>query len=348
MNAHPIDLRSDTVTKPSEGMRRAMATAEVGDDVFGEDPTVNRLQRVVAEMLGKEAALFVPSGSMANQICIKVHTQPGDEIIAEEGSHVFNYEAAGAAFLSNVQVHTVKGTRGVMDLKSVLAAIRPALYYMPRTRLICLENTHNRAGGTVYPLVAIVEMNEFARQRGLRLHLDGARLWNASVATGLGPEVFARYFDSVSVCLSKGLGAPVGSVITGERGFIDEARHYRKLFGGGMRQAGILAAAGLYAIEHNIARLAEDHEKTRELARELSTVPGIALDMDSIHTNMLMIDVGPSGRNPGDMLERFAKGGVLLSSGNGTCLRAVTHLDVTFDEVRKAGAIICEVVSELT
>jgi threonine aldolase len=348
MKTNPIDLRSDTVTRPSEAMRRAMAVAEVGDDVFGEDPTVNRLQSLVAEMLGKEAALFVPSGSMANQISIKVHTEPGDEIIAGKESHVFNYETAGSAFLSNVQVHPVDGVRGALDIEGVTAAIRPALYYMPRTRLICLENTHNRAGGTVYPLPEIAEIHELAANRGLKLHLDGARLWNACVATGLTPETYARHFDSVTVCLSKGLGAPVGSLIVSDRSFIEEARHFRKLFGGGMRQVGILAAAGLYAIEHNIARLAEDHEKTLVLAREVLEASGLVIDMKSVHTNILMMDIARTGIDPQKMLDLLAGRGVLLTPGNGTRLRAVTHLDVTLEEVHRAATIICEVVSEFT
>ena len=216
----PIDLRSDTVTRPTPEMRQAMAEAEVGDDVYGEDPTVNRLQERVAELLGKEAALYVPSGTMGNQLCVKVHTQPGDEIVVERGSHVFNYETGGAAFLSNVQVHTVEGERGIMRADAIRRAIRPALYYMPRTSLICLENTHNRAGGTIYPMPVIEEVRALALSAGIRMHLDGARLWNACAAPALEPLDYARHFDSVSVCLSKGLGAPVGSLLCGSAPFV--------------------------------------------------------------------------------------------------------------------------------
>jgi len=317
-----------------------MAKAEVGDDVFGEDPTVNRLQERVAAMLGKEAALFVPSGTMGNQICIKVHTQPGDEIIVEAGAHVFNYETGGAAFLSNVQVHTLSGERGRLMVEEIRRAVRPALYYMPKTRLICIENTNNRAGGTIYPLELVKEISEFARHTGIKVHLDGARLWNACVATGVSPKDYAAYCDSVSVCLSKGLGAPVGSVIAGERIFIDEARHYRKIFGGGMRQAGILAAAGLYALEHNIDRLEEDHQKAAWLASELATIPGCVIDLKSVQTNIIIIDIERSGHTPEEIIARLQQHGVLLSMGNYMGLRAVTHLDVSMDEVKRAASVI--------
>jgi len=344
MNPTMIDLRSDTVTRPSPAMREAMAKAEVGDDVFGEDPTVNRLQENVARLLGKEAALFVPSGTMANQLCIKTHTQPGDEVIAEAGAHVFNYETAGAAFLSNVQVHTIPGIHGQLSLTDIRRAVRPSLYYMPRTRLICLENTHNRAGGTVYPIEGIREVSEFARSAGIKMHLDGARLWNACAATGLAPGEYARYFDSVSVCLSKGLGAPVGSVITGSREFIQDAHHYRKIFGGGMRQAGVLAAAGLYALEHNLDRLNEDHAKAAYLARELMKIPGFSIDPATVQTNIIIMDVERAAHPPERILALLRERRVLFSMGNYMGLRAVTHLDVTMDQVKEAAAIVQEVM----
>ncbi len=337
-----IDLRSDTVTRPSPAMREAMAGAEVGDDVFGEDPTVNRLQAEVATILGKEAALFVPSGTMGNQLCIKTHTSPGDEVIAERGAHVFNYETAGAAFLSSVQIHVIDGERGIMRADQIRKSIRPNLYYMPRTRLICLENTHNRAGGTIYSLDIIREIRTLAEEFGIRMHLDGARLWNACAATGIAPAEYARYFDSVSVCLSKGLGAPVGSVIAGPRAFIDDARHYRKIFGGGMRQAGVLAAAGLFALKNNRARLVEDHEKATWLARELSSIPGFGIDMATVQSNIIIIDVEATGRQPESILDDLKKRGVLLSAGNYMGLRAVTHLDVTKAQVEEAATAIQE------
>ncbi len=340
-----IDLRSDTVTRPSAAMRAAMCNAEVGDDVFGEDPTVNQLQSKVAALLGKEDALFVPSGTMGNQTCIKVHTQPGDEVIVERGAHIFNYETAGGAFLSSVQVHPVEGAGGVMNVEDVKKAIRPRVYYMPRTRLLCLENTHNRAGGTIYPIDAIRGLHDLARENGMMLHLDGARLWNASVVTGIAPREYAAYFDSVSVCLSKGLGAPVGSVIAGTRDFIEQARRYRKIFGGGMRQAGILAAAGIYALDNNRERLKEDHEKAAFLARELARVPGFTIDLASVQTNIIIIGVENSGKMPEDLLAALRDRGVLLTMGNYMGLRAVTHLDVSLEQVREAARVILQTVS---
>ena len=337
-----IDLRSDTVTRPSPGMRAAMTKAEVGDDVFSEDPSVNLLQKKVAEMLGKEAALFVPSGTMGNQICIKVHTQPGDEVIVEKGCHVLNYETGAIAFLSSVQANTIDGSRGVMTVEQMKRVVRPKAYYMPRTALICLENTHNRAGGTIYPIDLIKEIHTFARNEHIKLHLDGARLWNACIETGISPGDYAAYFDSVSVCLSKGLGAPVGSVIAGSQGFIDEARHYRKIFGGGMRQAGILAAAGMYALENNIARLKEDHTKARMLAEELSKVRGFSIDMESVQTNIVIIDIEQTGKSPEEILSQLRARDVLLTLGNYMGIRAVTHMDVSMEEVQRAAAVVQE------
>jgi threonine aldolase len=337
-----IDLRSDTVTRPSPGMRAAMAAAEVGDDVFGEDPTVTALQLKVAGMLGKEAALFVPSGTMGNQICIKVHTQPGDEVIAEKDCHVFNYETAGMAFLSNVQVHTVQGKHGAFTVEDVKRAIRPKAYYMPRTRLVCMENTHNRAGGTIISLDRIKEIEALARAEGLKLHLDGARLWNACAETGITPKEYASHFDSVSVCLSKGLGAPVGSVITGTAEFIADARKYRKIFGGGMRQAGVLAAAGMYALENNVGRLREDHVNARFLANALSHIPGFDIDMESVQTNIIIIGLEKFRKTPDEVLAQLRNKGVVLTPGNYMGIRAVTHLDVSAEHVKRAAAIIQE------
>jgi threonine aldolase len=343
-----IDLRSDTVTRPSAAMRRVMAEAEVGDDVFGEDPTVNRLQDQVAGMLGKEAALFVPSGTMGNQLCIKVHTRPGDEIIVEAASHVFNHETGGSAFHSGVQVHTIAGTKGQLRADQVAQAIRPRIYYMPRSRLVCLENTHNLAGGTVYPLPFIEEVSSLARREGMGMHLDGARIWNASVASGISPAEYARHFDSVSVCFSKGLGAPVGSAIAGTREFVEEARRYRKIFGGGMRQAGILAAAAIYALEHNIRRLSEDHAKAAELAGALSSAPGVSIDMGSVQTNILIIDVAGTGRTPDQLAAELRGRGVLMIPATAQTLRAVTHLDVTMDQVKHAAQVANDVFARGT
>jgi threonine aldolase len=343
-----IDLRSDTVTRPSPGMRRVMADAEVGDDVYGEDPTVNLLQRRVAGLLGKEDALFVTSGTMGNQLSIKVHTQPGDEIIVEGDAHVFQYETGGAAFLSSVQVHTVHGTRGILTPELVRGAIRPKIYYMPRTRVVCLENTHNRAGGTIYPLEVIRQIADVAREHGLRMHLDGARLWNASAATGIAPEVYAAPFDSVSVCLSKGLGAPVGSVIAGTRAFIEAALHYRKIFGGGMRQAGILAAAGIYALDHNMDRLKEDHRNARVLADVVASLPGCIIDPESVQTNIVIADITGTGRTASQVVEKLKEQGVLIGDAGSTRIRFVTHLDVSEAQVRAAAGIVREVFAQMT
>jgi threonine aldolase len=343
-----IDLRSDTVTRPSAEMRKVMAAAEVGDDVYGEDPTVNALQERVAEILGKEAALFVPSGSMGNQLCIKTHTQAGDEVIAEADAHVFQYETGGAAFLSAVQIHTVKAPRGILSPELVEDAIRPDIYYMPRTALICLENTHNRAGGTIYQIDTIAAIAGVAKAYGLRMHLDGARLWNASVATGIPPATYAKYFDSISVCLSKGLGAPVGSVITGTKEFIGKALHYRKIFGGGMRQAGILAAAGLYALDHNIGRLSEDHEKARILAEVFASVRGCEIDLPSVQSNIVIADIGGTGLKPAELVAKLKNRGVLIGEAGKTRVRLVTHLDVSMAQVRSAAEVLTDVFAGKT
>lgn len=335
-----IDLRSDTVTKPSPGMRKAIAEAEVGDDVFGEDPTVNKLQQTVAEMLGKEKALFVPSGVMGNQLAIKSHTQPGDEIIVEQNSHIFHYETVAPAIISGVQIYTIPGCRGVITAEQIKPVIRSKAYYMPNTRLIALENTHNRAGGTIFPIEEIRRVRELALENNLKMHLDGARLWNACVETGISPDEYARYFDSISVCLSKGLGAPVGSVLCGDAGFIERAHRYRKILGGGMRQLGILAAAGLYALEHNISRLKEDHEKARHFAEEVGRIPGFEIDMETVQTNIVIIDIGKRSGSTDDILRVLKEKGVLLTEGGYQKLRAVMHLDVSFEEVEQAANTI--------
>jgi threonine aldolase len=337
-----IDLRSDTVTKPSPAMREAMANAEVGDDVFGEDPTVNLLQEKVATLLGKEAALYVPSGTQANQICIKVHTQPGDEVIMEKGCHLFNYETGALAFLSNIQPHLIEGVRGIFRVEDIKKAIRPKLYYMPRSSLIAIENTHNRAGGTIYPIEVLKEIHALTRNEGIGYHLDGARLWNACVETGISPQEYASYFDSVSVCLSKGLGAPVGSVIAGSKEFIAQARKYRKIFGGGMRQAGILAAAGIYALDNNRERLKEDHAKMKYLARELVKIPSLSIDMEAVQTNIVIIGIERTGKTPEEVLALLKSKGILLTLGNWMSIRAVTHLDVSMVEIEQAVSVFHE------
>ncbi len=335
-----IDLRSDTVTKPSPEMREAMLAAEVGDDVYGEDPTVNRLQEKVARILGKEASLFVPSGVMANQLAIKVHTQPGDEIIVERDAHIFNYETAAAAVLSRVQLNTIKGVRGMLRADQIVGELRSPVYYNPRVSLVCLENTHNKAGGTIYPLQEIVRIRTLTKARKIAMHLDGARIWNASVASGITPKEYAKYFDTVSVCFSKGLGAPVGSAIAGTKRVIDLARKYRKMFGGGMRQAGILAAGALYALEHNIDRLKEDHAKAQTLASAAASIQGIEVDTDAVQTNIVIMNIEKRKERAEEMLARLKSKGVLLSEMSHTCLRAVTHIDVSHDDIVRASKIL--------
>ena len=342
-----IDLRSDTVTKPSPAMREAMAKAEVGDDVFGEDPTVNRLQEAAARLLGKEAALFVPSGTMANQLAVRLHTKPGDEIIVEAGAHVVRYESGAAAGLSGVQTCWLQGTRGILQPEQIEAAVRPPDYHNPPTTLICLENTHNRGGGTVYPLETIKAIRKVAEARGIAMHLDGARLFNAVVATGLPAAEYARHFETVSFCLSKGLGAPVGSLICADREPIVKLRRLRKMFGGGMRQAGILAAAGLHALEHNIARLAEDHVHAKKLAATLAGVPGVRINPDHVETNIVVFDIGETHRTAEDVLAALKAEGLLLVPFSATTLRAVTHLDVSRDQIEQACAILKKVLARL-
>jgi len=331
-----IDLRSDTVTRPSPAMLHAMMSAAVGDDVFGEDPTVNALQSRIASMFAKEAALFVPSGTMGNELCIKAHTQPGDEIIVEEDSHIIVYETGGPSFLAGVQMHALRGTRGVLDAGEVKRAVRPDVYYLPRTALICIENTHGRSAGSVYPLDKMKALREVTREAGVKLHLDGARLWNASVASGNPVSDYARLVDSLSVCFSKGLGAPIGSIVIGDGEFIEKVRKYRKIFGGGMRQVGILAAAALYALDHNIERLSEDHRKAKYFAGELSGISGFRIDKNEVQTNMVIADIGGTGKTQSEVLDLMRSKGVLLTSERLTSIRAVMHLDVSMEDVEEA------------
>lgn len=330
-----IDLRSDTVTKPTPAMRKRMAEAEVGDDVFGEDPTVNALQRKVAEILGKEKAIFVPSGTMANQLSIKAHTQPGDEVILETTSHPFNFEGGAGAVLSGVQFNCLTGIRGILEPSQIEEAVRPFDHHFPVSRLICLENTHNRGGGTVYPLKNITEISKLAKAKGLLVHLDGARLWNASAASGIQPKEYARGADSVSVCLSKGLGAPVGSLVAGSTDFIDRVHRFRKMFGGGMRQAGILAAAGLYALDHHRDRLKEDHDKAKRLALGLSEFKEVSIIPEHTETNIVIFDVVKKEMTTPDVAEAMKKKGILIHPFGKTQIRLVTHLDVSAVDIGK-------------
>ncbi|MDO9026250.1 MAG: low-specificity L-threonine aldolase [bacterium] len=335
-----IDLRSDTVTKPSAAMKRAMFSAPLGDDVFGDDPTVNKLQSETARLLGKQAGLFVPSGTMGNQIALKTLTQPGDEVILDHESHIFRYEVAGAAVISGLQFHTIHGPGGIMTAEQVKEAIRPADIHQPQTTMVCLENTHNRAGGVIYPLDEIKKISALCKKHKIKMHLDGARLWNASIASGIPLKEYSKYFDSVMVCFSKGLGCPAGSVLAGDKEFIEKARRNRKMMGGGMRQAGILAGSGLYALKHNLKRMAEDHKRAQTLAKTIYQIPKIRIDLASVQTNIVVFDIKQTGMRSEQAMEKLAGKGLWLVSFGPTRLRVVTHLDVDDKDIEHAGAIV--------
>lgn len=341
-----IDLRSDTLTQPSPAMREAMSQAVVGDDVYGEDPTVNRLESTAAQLLGKEAALFVPTGVMANQLSIRLHTRSGDEVIVESSSHLIRYEGGSASALSQVQLHCVAGDRGILPLKPVQAALRPKDVHNPPTTLLCLEQTHNVGGGSVYPLETIKALTAWAKEEGLARHLDGARLFNAVVASGVSAAEYAMYFDTVSFCLSKGLGAPVGSMIVSTQANVDKLRRLRKMFGGGMRQAGILAAAGLYALEHNVSRLKEDHDNAKNLALHLQQIPTVFVDPDRVETNIVVFEVVRSERSTKELVQAFKDAGVLLNAVGERMFRVVTHLDIDSANIEKAAQVLSSVLAD--
>jgi threonine aldolase len=317
-------------------MLKAMVGADVGDDVYGEDPTVNKLQKRIAKMFGKEDALFVPSGTMGNEVCIKVHTHPGDEIIVEQDSHIFVYETAGPSLLAGVQMNPIAGKSGNMTAEQIKRAIRPKAYYLPTTKLICIENTHGRSAGSIIPIDEIKNIHALAAEENIRMHLDGARLWNASVASGISVKKYAQYFDSISVCFSKGLGAPIGSIIIGSSDIVEQARVYRKVFGGGMRQVGILAAAALYALDNNIDRLNEDHQKASYFATELSTLRKLSINMDEVQTNMVIIDIHPTGKTQKEVLKLLKSKGILLTPERNTSIRAVMHMNASLLHVKEA------------
>jgi threonine aldolase len=344
MNPPPIDLRSDTVTRPTPAMRRAMAEAEVGDDIYGEDPTVKALERRTAELLGQEAALFVPSGTMANQMAVGVHAQPGDELICDPTAHVYVWEAGGVARHWGVTTRTVEGDRGLLSAGDLEGLIRPEDGHYVRTRLVCLENTHNRGGGRPYAIEQVAAIARWARSHGLALHLDGARLLNAVVATGVPASEWARHFDTVAICFSKGLGAPVGSALAGPADTIRKAHRLRKLLGGGMRQAGIIAAAALYALEHHVERLAEDHANAKILARAVEQTQGLSLESGPVETNLVWIAVDPALGTAADVAARLRAAGVLVSALGSQVLRACTHLDVSREQVERAADAIRRLV----
>lgn len=341
-----VDLRSDTVTRPSAAMRQAMAEAEVGDDVFGDDPTINRLQEKVASLLGKEAALYVPSGSMANQTSIRAQTQPGDEIIAHADSHIYHYEAGAPAGLSGCSLRLLPGERGMYDATAVRAAVRSTDSHFPRSALIVVENTHNRGGGSIWPIEAIAAIRDVADEFGLRMHLDGARLMNACVAKGCSPTDYTRYFDTVSICFSKGLGAPVGSAVASTGETIRRVHRFRKMFGGGMRQGGIIAAGALFALENNIDRLAQDHANAKRLATALAAMEGISIDPSTVETNILYFEVDESIGTAKALCERLLQSGVWMLPIAPQRIRAVTHLDVSDDDIDRAISACQQVLEE--
>ena len=333
-----INLISDTVTKPTAGMLKAMFSAEVGDDVFGEDPTVNALEAKGAALFGKPAALFCPSGTMTNQIAIKVHTQPLDEVICDEYSHVYQYETGGYAFNSGVSMNLLKGTNGKITADQVAAAIKPVFDWLPISKLVVLENTCNKGGGSYYVLDEIAPIQALCQERGLRLHLDGARLFNALVETGESTQAVGDHFDSISICLSKGLGAPVGSLLIGEQEFIRQARRFRKVMGGGMRQAGYLAAAGIYALDHQVERLKEDNSRAKEIGTVLEGLSYVA-DVRPVKSNIVIFDVKKPW-TAASFLEKLAEKGINASPFGPQTVRFVTHLDVTREMIDQSIEIL--------
>jgi len=341
-----IDLRSDTVTRPSAAMREAMLAAAVGDDVLGDDPTATRLQEAAAALLGKEAALFFPSGTMCNQAALRALTRRGDEAFLHAQAHIVFYEQGAASALSNVQLRVFDSPDGTLDLEKMEEYVHTEddVHFAP-TRLVCLEQTHNHCGGVILPLEHMRAVRTFCDRHGLRLHLDGARLANATVATGVRLAEYAGLCDTVSLCLSKGLGAPVGSVLAGSAATIREARRARKLLGGGMRQVGILAAAGLFALEHNVERLADDHRRARALASRLAALPGLAIDPASVQTNMVFADTRPSGLRAADLVARLAAAGVLALDESPWSVRFVTHLDLGDPDIDEAAAAVGRVLA---
>ncbi|HEU5140295.1 MAG TPA: low-specificity L-threonine aldolase [Bacillales bacterium] len=339
-----IDLRSDTVTKPTEEMRKAIYQADVGDDVYGEDPTVNLLERKAAEILGKEAALFVTSGTQGNQIAVLTHCRPGNEIILEAEAHIYYYEGAAISALAGVQPRPVNGSRGALDPGDVESAIRGDDIHYPETGLICVENTHNRAGGAVIPLEKMRGIYDVASRHGIPVHLDGARLFNAAVATKTPVAEFAACTDTVQFCLSKGLGAPVGSIIAGDAEFVAGARKWRKRLGGGLRQAGVLAAAGIVALDKHVDRLEEDHRHAEMLAEGLSKINGLTVEND-VETNIVLVNVGKTGRSSAEFVEQLKDTGILAGPFGPETVRFTTHYDVSTEQIQSALDKITDMLS---
>jgi threonine aldolase len=340
-----IDLRSDTATRPSQEMRQFMANAEVGDEQVREDPTVNRLQDMVAELTGKEAALFLPTGTMCNSIGIKIHTNPGDKIIMDRDAHPFTSESGGPALMSGVMTTIVEADRGVFTADVIRKNVPAVTYHSAPTTLVMFENTHNKGGGKIWPLETLNEAADTAHELGITTHMDGARLLNAVVETDIPAHVWAEKMDTVWIDLSKGLGAPVGGVLAGTTEKMEEARRYKHMFGGAMRQAGIIAAAGVYALEHNVERMAEDHANARRLAEGIAAIPGITLMHDSIDTNLVFFEVSGTGKSAPDIAAALKEKGVLMGAQSATHFRVVTHLDVSSEDIETALKVLNEVVT---
>ena len=341
-----VDLRSDTVTRPTAEMRRAMAEAEVGDDVYGEDPTVNRLEKRAAEIFGKEAALFVPTGCMGNLIAIKIWTHHGNEVICEERSHVNLYELASMSAIAGCMPRVARGEDGILTWKQIEAVIRPKIYYDSQSALVCLENTNNMAGGTVYPTAQVEDICDHTHALGLKVHLDGARIFNAATALGENVAQMTRKVDSVMFCLSKGLGAPVGSVIAGTKAFIEKARVYRKMFGGGMRQAGVIAAAGLIALEKSPGRLHIDHENAQRLAEGVAEIPGLTINPKKVQSNIVIFDCSKTGKTAVELCDALYPQGVWAQDTALHAVRFVTHCDVNRAGIERALVVLKEVVAK--
>jgi len=340
-----LDFRSDTVTRPTPAMREAIATAEVGDDMTGEDPTVNRLEAMVVEMFGMEAAVFACSGTQSNQMAVRAHCRPGDELLIAETGHIANFEAGAPAILSGVTCRTLSDRNGMIDIPDLEGKVRADNQHLCRTRLVCLENTTNVGGGRVYPLEQVARISRWAHQHDLKLHVDGARFFNASMAGGYSPLEFGRHIDSISLCFSKGLGCPMGSILVGSREHIAAARHSRKVFGGALRQAGIVAAAAVYALENHVDRLAADHENARLLAERLAGINGIHINPADVETNLVFFDVAAERGNGGQLSAALREQGVLINACGPQRLRACTHLDVNRDDVEQAATTIRDAVA---
>ena len=342
-----IDLRSDTVTRPCDAMRQAMAAAPVNDDVIDVDPTVDRLQKLISEILGKEAAMFMPSGTMTNQVAVRLHCRPGDEFLCEAGCHIFKYEQGAFAQLSGVVAHTITGHENLLKPDQLKDQINPNDEHATQTRLVCLENTHNRGGGRIMPYEDVKDICDWAHENGMVTHLDGARFFNAVVASGIAADQWAQHFDTVSICFSKGLGAPVGSVLVGSQEMMHDMRRHRKLFGGGMRQSGIIAAGALFGLENNIPRLADDHEAAQVIAQSVNQCDNLQLEPSSVDTNIVIFEVKSDNVSANSFCERLKEQGVWTLPFSAKHVRACTHLDVSVQDCRQAGEIIQKTAEEI-